>query len=149
MEKLIINKRHEMPFWKRMLWDIVTILLWVGWIYLWKPLLIVFYQIITLKVPPEMISDTIWDEIKSVQFEHAVFMLIATPVVLFALSRIHRHKNASTHLIYDAKDYATYFHLNEVQLHNCVDSQLITVYHDEHGRISSLEDQIYPNTLKK
>lgn len=142
METLIINKRHELPFWKRALWDIVTVCLWLGWFYLWKPLVLVFYKIITLKVPPESISDTIWDEIASVQFEHAVFMLIATPIVLFVLSRLQRHQNTSMHLFYDTNDYANYFQLDQIQLQRCIDSQVITVYHDEHGKIDKLENKI-------
>jgi len=95
METLIINKRRELPRTKRILWDGVTILLWLGFIYLWKPVLIIFYGIITLKVPAEEISGWIFENISSVTFEHAVYMLVATPVVLFVLSRLTRHQAPS------------------------------------------------------
>lgn len=142
METLIINKRHELPKRKRWLWDALTIGLWLGFIYLWQPLLHVLYRIITLKVPPEEISDWIFEHIHSVTFEHAISMLIATPIVLFALSRLNRHQAPSEHLIYESNDYSNYFHIDDTQLQLCGDSQLVTVYHDEHGHIIGLTNQI-------
>ena len=142
METLIINKRRELPRSKRIIWDIATVLLWLSFIYLWKPLLHVFYRIITLNVPPDEISDWIFDNVRSVTFEHAVSMLIATPIVLFILSRLNRHKAASSHLIYDSSDYANYFHLNDTQLQQSANSQFVTVYHDDHGNILNLSNQI-------
>lgn len=145
METLIINKRHELPRTKRLFWDIITILLWVGFIYLWKPVLHVFYRIITSKVPPEEISDWIYDNIHSVTFENAIYTLIATPIVLFVLSRLNRHQAPSEHLIYHSNDYANYFQVEETQLQQCGNSQLVTVYHDDHGHIIRLGNQIPKN----
>ncbi len=145
METLIINKRRELPKTKRILWDIATVLLWIGFIYLWKPVLIIFYKIITLKVPGEEIADWIFENISSVTFEHAIILLIATPTILFILSRLNRHQAPSEHLLYDSSDYADYFHLDDTQLQQCANSQLVTVYHDTHGQIIRLEDQIKKN----
>lgn len=142
METLIINKRHELPLRKRLVWDSMTALLWIGWIYLWKPLLVVFYGIITLKAEPDDIADVIVSEIGVIPFENAITMLIATPLVLFVLSRLNRHKAPSEHLIYEPEDYAEYFNLDDSQLEECVNSQLITVYHDDQGHITRLENQI-------
>lgn len=142
METLIINKRRELPKVKRLIWDIITILLWIGFIYLWKPLLHVFYRIITSKAPADEISDWIFDNIHSVTFENAIYTLIATPIVLFVLSRLNRHHAPSEHLIYHSNDYANYFHVDDTQLQQCVNSQLVTVYFDEHGHILRLNDQI-------
>lgn len=142
METLIINKRRELPKAKRLIWDIITILLWIGFIYLWKPLLHVFYRIITSKAPADEISDWIFDNIHSVTFENAIYTLIATPIVLFVLSRLSRHHAPSEHLIYHSNDYANYFHVDDTQLQQCVNSQLVTVYFDEHGHILRLNDQI-------
>lgn len=142
IETLIINKRHEMPRRKRWIWDAFTVGLWVGFIYLWKPLLVVFYGIITLKVPPEEISDWIYDNIHSVTFEHALFMLSVTPIVLFILSRLNRHRAPSEHLLYESRDYAEYFRVNEIELQQCSNSQMVTVYHDEHGDIVGLDNRI-------
>ncbi|WP_310439634.1 poly-beta-1,6-N-acetyl-D-glucosamine biosynthesis protein PgaD [Sulfuricurvum sp.] len=145
IETLIINKRRELPKTKRLIWDIITFLLWVGFIYLWKPLLIVFYGILTLKVPPEEISGWIYDNIHSVTFEHALFMLITTPVVLFILSRLNRHQAPSEHLIYTSRDYSNYFKVDDTHLQACVESQWVTVHHNHHGHIIHLENQITPN----
>lgn len=142
METLIINKRHEMPKRKRWLWDALTIGLWLGFIYLWKPLLIVFYKIVTLKVPAHKISDWIFENISSVTFEHAISMLIATPIILFILSRLNRHRAPSEHLLYTSSDYSNYFNLNDTQLQQCANSQYVTVYHDDHGHIIRLDNQI-------
>lgn len=142
METLIINKRHELPVRKRLFWDIGTVLLWIGWIYLWKPVLIIFYKIIMLDAPVEELSNAIFDTIHAVPFDKAVFMLIATPIVLFALSRLNRHVAPTEHLIYKSSEYADYFHVDDSQLQKCANSQLITVYHDEHGHITRLDDQI-------
>lgn len=142
MESLIINKRHELPIKNRLIWDGVTVLLWLGWIYLWKPFLIVIYKIITLHADPEEISDVIYDSINAIPVHHAVFMLIATPVVLFILSRLHRYKAPSEHLIYEPEDYAHHFNVESAQLRQCLNSQLVTVYHDDHGHITGLTKQI-------
>lgn len=145
METLIINKRRELPKTKRLIWDSVTVLLWIGFIYLWKPVLVIFYQIITSEVPPEEISGWIYDNIHSVTFEHAVWMLSVTPIVLFILSRLSRHQAPSEHLIYSQSDYSNHFNVDALQLQACSDSQLVNVYHDEYGHITALENQIMNN----
>lgn len=142
METLIINKRRELPKTKRIIWDIITVLLWIGFIYLWKPVFHVFYRIITLGAPAEELSDWIFGEIHSVTFEHALYMLVGTPVVLFILSRLNRHQAPSEHLIYHSTDYSSYFNIDDTHLEQCVSSQLITVYHDHHGNIIRLDNQI-------
>ncbi|HEX5330434.1 poly-beta-1,6-N-acetyl-D-glucosamine biosynthesis protein PgaD [Sulfuricurvum sp.] len=142
VETLIINKRHELPKRKRWLWDAMTIALWLGFIYLWKPVLVIFYRIITLEVPADEIGDWIYENISSVTFEHAIMMLIATPIILFVLSRLNRHRAPSEHLIYHSSDYSDYFGINDSELQHCATSQLVTVYHDDHGHIIALEDKI-------
>lgn len=142
METLIINKRRELPLAKRLIWDAITIALWIGFIYLWKPVIHVFHRILLLNAPADEISDWIFGEIHSVTFEHAIAMLIATPIVLFILSRLSRHQAPSEHLLYSSSDYANYFQLKETQLEECTNSQFITVYHDEFGHIIDLKNQI-------
>lgn len=142
METLIINKRRELPRTKRLVWDAATIALWLGFLYLWKPLLIVFYRIITLKEPAGGISDWIYENVSSVTFGHAVFILFATPVVLFILSRLNRHQAPSEHLLFEPGDYARYFKINDAEFQQCTDSQFVTVHHDNHGHITRLEHKI-------
>ena len=142
METLIINKRRELPRTKRIIWDIITVLLWGGFFYLWKPVFHVFYRIITLGAPVEELSDWIFGEIHSVTVEHALYMLIGTPLVLFVLSRLNRHQAPSEHLIYHSNDYSDYFNVDDKELQECVNSQLVTVYHDDHGHIIALNNQI-------
>jgi len=142
METLIINKRHEMPKRKRWFWDALTIALWLGFIYLWKPVIHVFHRIVASNVPGEEISDWIFENIHSVTFEHAVSMLIATPIILFILSRLNRHRAPSEHLLYTSHDYSNYFHIDNGELQQSVESQLVTVYHNEHGHIIHLKNDI-------
>jgi len=142
METLIINKRHEMPRRKRWFWDILTVALWLGFIYLWKPLLIVLYKIITLKETPDAISDWIFENVSSVTFEHALYMLILTPTILFILSRLNRHRAPSEHLLYESSDYSNYFRIDNAALQQCTNSQYVTVYHDDHGHITNLNERI-------
>ncbi len=142
METLIINKRHELPKRKRWFWDILTVALWLGFIYLWKPLLIVLYKIITLKETPDAISDWIFENVSSVTFEHALYMLILTPTILFILSRLNRHRAPSEHLLYESSDYSNYFRIDNAALQQCTNSQYVTVYHDDHGHITNLNDRI-------
>ncbi|MCK9373823.1 MAG: poly-beta-1,6-N-acetyl-D-glucosamine biosynthesis protein PgaD [Sulfuricurvum sp.] len=142
METLIINKRHDLPRSKRIIWDAATVALWLGFLYLWKPLLIVFYRIITLETQPGEISDWIYENISSVTFSHAVYMLLGTPIVLFILSRLNRHQAPSEHLVYESSDYVGYFQLKKSELQQCLNSQLVTVHHDDHGHIIRLDDQI-------
>ncbi|MDD3475721.1 MAG: poly-beta-1,6-N-acetyl-D-glucosamine biosynthesis protein PgaD [Sulfurimonas sp.] len=139
---LIINKRNEMPFAKKIGWDIVTVLLWAGWIYLWKPLLIVFYKIVTLDAEVDEISNVIFDEISAVTVEHAIIMLVATPTILFILSWLNRHVAPSVHFIYKFDEYAKYFQVDSAKLRDSIDAQLITIYHDNSGRIVDIETKI-------
>ncbi len=139
---LIINKRHEMPRRKVWLWDGVTVLLWAGFIYLWRPVFHIFHRIITAEVPAEEISDWIYDNIHSVTFENGVKMLVLTPIVLFILSWLKRHKGPSEHVIYTDEDYASYFELEVNQLKKCFDSQWVTVYYDHHGQITAIDNHI-------
>lgn len=139
---LIINKRHEMPRGKIWLWDGVTLLLWVGFVYLWFPVFHIFHRIINAEVPAEEIASWIYDNIHSVTFEHGVEMLVGTPVVLFILSWLRRHKGPSEHVLYTEADYAQYFNLDAVRLRTYRDSQLVTVYHDDRGQITGMEDRI-------
>lgn len=145
METLIINKRRELPKAKRIFWDGITVLLWLGFLYLWKPVFHVFYRIITLNAPAEEIADWIFGEIHSVTFGHALYMLIGTPIVLFILSRLNRHQAPSEHLIYHSNDYSDYFNLDNAQLQQCANTQLVTVYFDKHGQIIRLDNNIATN----
>lgn len=142
METLIINKRHELPLRKKILWDLVTVALWIGWIYLWEPLLVVIYNIVMLDAEPDQLWSVILNDISVIPVEHALEMLITTPLVLFLLSRINRHRAPTEHLIYDANDYADYFKIDNDELKRCVNNQLVTVYHDELGHIIRLEETI-------
>ncbi len=140
--RLIINKRKELPRSKRLFWDGLTVLLWIGFIYLWHPVFHIFYRIITAEAPPEEISDWIFDNIHSVTFIRGCEMLVLTPIVLFVLSWLRRHKGPSEHIIYTIDDYARYFKLDVSQLESSFDSQLVTVYHDDHGQITAIGNQI-------
>ena len=143
---LIINKRRELPLRKLLFWDGVTLLLWVGFIYLWGPLFQIFYRIFTSEAPAEEISDWIYHNIHSVTFAHGVEMLVATPLVMFTLSWLRRHQGPSEHIIYTDEDYAGYFKLDASQLKKCCDSQFVTVYYDDHGQITAIDHQIKPNS---
>lgn len=143
METLIINKRHELPLAKKIVWDSITVLLWIGWLYLWKPFFHVLHKIFTLDAKPNDIYDVIMQNIHVIPLYKALTMLIATPLILFILSRINRHKTSSTHLVYESDEYAKYFNVDNSQLEHCKHSQLITVYHDDHGHITTLEDKIH------
>lgn len=134
-----------MPKAKRILWDGITVLLWLGFLYLWKPVFHVFYRIITLNAPAEEIADWIFGEIHSVTFGHALYMLIGTPIVLFILSRLNRHQAPSEHLIYHSNDYSDYFNLDNAQLQQCANTQLVTVYFNNHGQIIRLDNKIATN----
>ena len=142
MESLIINKRHELPKYKRVLWDLVTVLLWISFIYLWMPVLWILFQILMSDAPMNEIANSIFDEVDNVTFHNAVIMLISTPTALFILSRINRHHAPSEHLIFHRDDYADYFEIDKEFLHECSDGQFITVYFDDHGKIISLDNKI-------
>ena len=139
---LIINKRHEMPRSKRWFWDGVTLLLWVGFIYLWHPVFEIFYLIFTAGVPEEEISGWIYENIRSVTFVHSIETLVFTAFVLFTMSWLNRHKGPSEHVIYQHDDYARYFNIEMTQLKKCFECQLVTVYFDDQGQITAIENQI-------
>lgn len=139
--KLIINKRKELPRRKIWFWDGITVLLWIGFIYLWRPVFHIFYRIINAEVPPEQISNWISDNIHSVTFVHGVEMLVFTPIVLFILSWLKRHSGPSEHIVYTIDDYAGYFKLEVGQLKSSFGSQVVNVYYDDHGQITAIDNR--------
>jgi biofilm PGA synthesis protein PgaD len=141
-QTVIINKRHEMPRRKVLLWDAITVLLWVGFVYLWKPVFHILKRIIASDAPSDEMGDWIFDNIHSVTFVHGLEMLVFTPIVLFILSWLKRHNGPSEHIIYTNDDYANHFGIGVSKLETCTRSQLVTVYHDDHGQITMIDDKI-------
>ncbi|MGZ5208917.1 MAG: PgaD family protein, partial [Sulfuricurvum sp.] len=43
-------------------------------------------------------------------------------------------------------DYSNYFNVDDAQLQECVNSQLVTVYFDDHGHILRLNNKIPANS---
>lgn len=131
-----------MPRSKRWFWDGITLLLWIGFIYLWHPIFEIFHLIFTAGVGEEIISDWIYENVRSVTFRHGVETLILTPIMLFTLSWLNRHKGPSEHVIYTQDDYARYFNVETSRLKTCLASQSVTVYFDDQGHIVAIDNQI-------
>ena len=135
---LIINDRHALPLSKKLPWDIATIILWSGWLYLWKPILVIIYNVFMSNLTAEKTSISISKHIDIQSLEHNAFLLIATLTVLYILSRTHQNVPSKDSVTYEPKDYTNYFHLKTTSLQQCKNSQFIDVYHDNEGHIINL-----------
>jgi biofilm PGA synthesis protein PgaD len=61
---------------------------------------------------------------------------------LFILSWLNRHVAPSELIIYKFDEYAKYFQVDSAKLRESIDSQLITIHHDDNGHIATIENKI-------
>lgn len=132
---MIIDIRHQIPWQKRYISNTGTLLLWGFWILLWQPI---------------AISLGLFDAQQRSLVEHllnAFFMILEhgfTTLFICALSLwIWRHFIPSTTVKHspqkNVQDYAAHFQLDVQRLHSARQQKVLTVFHDEQGKIQSIE----------
>lgn len=138
---LIINARHHLTWYIRLSSDTVTAMMWVGWLYLWRPLA---HAIVVLKTvgctsfkdgAAKVFSCTSG----AINFQHAVVALLSTAALLVLWSLLPSRKVKTAHRVNSLGDYARHFDLHEKDIMSGRDQQINVVHHDDHGRIIGIE----------
>lgn len=132
---MIIDIRHQIPWQKRYISNTGTLMLWAGWLLLWHPIAV------SMGLIQEQ-HQSIVDQLLGAFF--AVVENGFTALVICALSLwLWRHFIPSTRVKQSAQknvqDYAAHFQLDLQNLHRARQQKILTVHHDESGKIKCIE----------
>lgn len=132
-ESLIIDARQQLPWHRRFFSDTSTATMWVVWLLLWRPLLLVtgFMSVQHHHVLAPVIG---------IDIEEYLVALFACAAALLLWSglpskQVRNPRAKQTH------DYAQYFDLPLESIESSRQSQICIVHHDEHGKIIRIEQQ--------
>ena len=132
---MIIDIRHQIPWQKRYISNTGTLLLWGFWILLWQPIAI---SVGLIEVQHQSIVDRLLRAFFSV-VENGFTTLLICALSLW----LWRHFIPSTQVKQSkqktVQDYAAHFQLDLQSLHRARQQKIMTVHHDQHGKIQSLE----------
>lgn len=134
-ESVIIDLRNQLPWQQRYLGVIFTVLLWGAWLLLWRPLMV------SLGLG-EHVSDHLVDQILHVFFgvlENGFIAILACALMLWLWSNFIPAQSAKYTQVQGIKDYAESFKVSAEQIHRSRQQTIVTVHHDEHGRITRIE----------
>lgn len=132
-ESLIIDARQQLPWHRRFFSDTSTATMWVVWLLLWRPLLLVtgFMSVKQHHVLAPIIG---------IDIEEYLVALFACAAALLLWSGLPakqvRHAQAR-----QTSDYATYFDLPLENIESSRQSQICVVHHDENGKIIRIEQR--------
>ncbi len=138
-ERMIINARGDLGWRRRLLSDVVTTLMWAGWILLWLPVFRKLSQVIALHLgfAPAMIQ--VFDAITPISLVHSLIALVGTCGLLLLWTLLPTRKLTHAHGVQALQDYAEYFDLDEGDIIAGRDSRICVVSHDEYGNIEGIE----------
>lgn len=138
---LIINARHNLSWYVRLSSDTVTAMMWVGWLYLWRPLA---HAIVVLKT----VGCTSFKDgaaklascaPATIHFQSSVIALLGTSAILLLWSLLPSRQVKTAHRVNSLHDYARHFDLHEKDILASRDQQISVVYHDDQGRITGID----------
>lgn len=137
--KLIINERRQLGWRRRILSDVATLGLWLGWIYLWLP---VFRKLIEehrhhLQLEPMAIG--VLDTIAPISPWHAAIALVGTSALLLLWRLLPTRQVTHAHTVESLDDYARYFGIDADVIRRAQASRVCIVHHDDHGVIDGIE----------
>ena len=134
-QTLIIDVRNQLPWHKRYVSNTTTAMLWGGWIFLWRPLIILIGYISIQK--PHLIEH-FFSAIAHV-LENGFTALLACAVSLWLWSNFIPSKTKAQAKDKNTDEYARYFNLDLEQLKASRLQKKSTVHHDTDGRITHID----------
>ena len=134
-ESLIIDVRDQLPWHNRYFTITMTAMLWLGWLFLWRPLIIGFGYISTQK--PHLINYFFSTFAKLL--EHGFFALIGCAVSLWLWSNFVPSKTKKEVETKSTTQYAGYFNLDTDALIQARQQKIATVHHNAEGRITKIQ----------
>ncbi len=138
-ERMVINTRGEFSLWRRILSNIVTLMIWAGWLLLWLPVLLKLRQVMALHLHFAPAAIEVLDAITPVSLEYSIVALVGTSALLLLWSLLPSRRVTHAHALQALEDYSDYFDLDEGEILAGRESRACVVLHDEHGRIIGIE----------
>lgn len=138
-QRLIINARSDLSWRRRLFSDVVTALMWGGWILLWLPVFRKLLQVIELHMSFTPAAIQVLDTLTPIPLGHALIGLLGTSALLMLWTLLPSRKLTHAHGVQALEDYAEYFDLDEGAILAGQDSRICVVHHDEHGNIVGIE----------
>ena len=137
-EQFIINARRSLRRRHRWLSDALTAGLWVGWVFLWLPVLRKLREVVRLHVDFELAAREVLDTVTPISLTHALLALIGTAALLLLWSLLPKRKVAHAHASPTTADYARHFAIPEAEIEAGRDSRICVVAHDESGAVTGI-----------
>jgi poly-beta-1,6-N-acetyl-D-glucosamine biosynthesis protein PgaD len=140
-EKLIINARRQIGWHRRLLSDVSTAGLWIGWIYLWLPVFRKLHQVTRHHLGLETDVIDVLEAVAPISIHHSVEALLGTSALLLLWTLLPRRQVTQSHAVEAIEDYARYFGLAVQEIEGGRDSRICVVTHDDNGDIVRVEEK--------
>jgi len=137
-ERMIINARRELGWRHRMLSDVLTACLWVGWILLWIPAFRKLHEVIRLHLNFEPAAKEILETVTPISIEHSLIALLGTSALLMLWSLLPKRSVTHAHATLTTADYAWHFAIPEPEIRGGRDARICVVSHDDDGTITGI-----------
>lgn len=134
-ERMIINARRELGWRHRLLSDVLTAILWFGWILLWLPVFHKLHEVIRLHVKFGLAAREILDTVTPISIAHSLLALLGTSALLVLWSQLPKRRVIHAHATLSTADYARHFGIPEQEIRTGRDARISVVSHAEDGTI--------------
>jgi poly-beta-1,6-N-acetyl-D-glucosamine biosynthesis protein PgaD len=141
-EKLIINARRQIGWRRRLLSDVSTAGLWIGWIYLWLPVFTKLRQVTRHHLGLETDVIEVLEAAAPISVHHSVEALLGTSALLLLWTLLPRRQVTQSHAVEKIEDYARYFRLAADEIERGRASRICVVTHDDDGDIVGVNAKI-------
>lgn len=138
-DKMIINARDKLSLGRRLLSDVVTALLWLGWITLWWPFARKFHEMMKLGIGFGPAAMDVMKTVSPVSLSHAVIALTGTSALLLLWTLLPSRQVEASHTEQSLTDYADHFGVDETEIEAGRAASICIVHHDDHGHIIDIE----------
>ena len=134
-EQLIINARRDLSLPRRLLSDVVTALMWCGWLFLWLPVFLKLHQVVALRMYFAPAAVEVLDVITPISLKHSIIALLGTSGLLLLWTLLPSRRLSHARGVQMLDDYAEYFDIEPAEILAGRNSRICVVSHDEHGNI--------------
>ncbi len=135
VNRLIINARSDLGWRRRLLSDVVTALMWGGWILLWLPVFLKLRKVIRLHLSVAPAAMQVLDTLAPIPLLHALIALLGTITLLLLWTLLPSRKLTHAHGVQTLDDYAEFFDVAKHDIITGRNSHICIVNHDEYGNI--------------
>ena len=138
-DRIIINARRDLGWRSRLVSDVLTACLWVGWVLLWFPVFRKLQQVIHLHLDLGLATREVLDTVTPISLIHAMVALLGTSALLLLWSLLPKRRVGEAHEARTTLEYARYFQLDGADIGLGRDSRICVVSHDDEGAITGIE----------